>query len=173
MVREQQQRQQLLVVVVVVLHYLWSNIYSPWSHIGAGALGRSEKSIEIKIRPGNTTLSHHIRRSCTSEMIQNLLCKHNSHRRGYPLNNSIGQPPRSHNSPTRGYKLRQFVCLLRTNRAVIVHTDKCACCVLGFCQSEDPPTYSEKRAIEPKKQHRTNINDRHVFPSYLTGLKRS
>ena len=32
-------------------------MYSPWSHKGAGAQGRSEKPNEIKIRHGNTTLS--------------------------------------------------------------------------------------------------------------------
>ena len=34
-----------------------SNIWSPWSHKGARALGRSEKPSDIKFRPGNTTLS--------------------------------------------------------------------------------------------------------------------
>ena len=34
-----------------------SNISRPWSHKGGGALGRSEKPNEIKIRPGNTTLA--------------------------------------------------------------------------------------------------------------------
>ena len=45
------------VVVVVFSHQLLSEILSPWSHKGAGALGRSEKPSEIKIRPGNTTLT--------------------------------------------------------------------------------------------------------------------
>ena len=63
----------VVVVVVVVSRQLLSNILSPWSHKGAGALGRSEKPNKIKNRPGNTTLSRlkrTIRRRRTSEMIQ-------------------------------------------------------------------------------------------------------
>ena len=45
-------------VVVVLTLTLVKHLKSPWSHKGAGALGRPEKPNEIKIRPGNTTLSH-------------------------------------------------------------------------------------------------------------------
>ena len=94
------------------------------------------------------------------------MCKLNSKVRGYPLNYDI-ELPRYHNYPTRGYKLRRLGCLHRTNRTVIVNTEERACC-LDCCQSDDPRTCSEERAIEPKTTIQ-NINDRPVFPSYLTG----
>ena len=50
-------KQREVVVLVFFSHLLLSIIWSPWSHQGAGALGRSEKPSEIKIRQGNTTLS--------------------------------------------------------------------------------------------------------------------
>ena len=87
------------------------------------------------------------------------MCKLNSHGRVYQLNYSI-EVPRSHNYPTRGYKLQRLGCLHRTNRAVIVSIDERACC-LECCQSDGPQACSEKRAIEPK----TTIQRPMIAPS--------
>ena len=102
--------------------------------------------MKIKIRPGKTTLScintHDTKKA---HKRNDPMCKRNSHGRGYPLNYGI-EFPRSHNQPTRSYKLQRLGCLHRTNRTVIVSTAERAC-RLESCHSDDPRA---KRVIEPK-----------------------
>ena len=55
------------------------------------------KPSEIKIRPGNTTLSHlKTHEKEKGEQVKSPMCKLISHSRGYPLNYSI-EFPRAHN----------------------------------------------------------------------------
>ena len=75
--------------------------------------------------------------------------------------------PRSHNYPTRGYKLQRLGCLHRTNRTVTVSTDERACCLKCCCQSDDPRACSKKLSNRTQNHH-TNTRGRPVFPGYLT-----
>ena len=111
-----------------------------------GALRRSEKPNEIKICPGNTTLSSLKRTIRRGAQVKKSNVQTELHGRAYPLNYSV-ELPRSHKYPIRGYKLQRLGCLHRTNRTVIVSTDERACC-LNCCRSDDTRACSETRAIE-------------------------
>ena len=116
-----------------------------WSSI----IGRSEKPSEIKIRPGNTTLSR-LKTHDTDKGAQvkrsNVQTELTRPRVSTQLQHGVPPSPQLTNSRLQTTRLG---CLHRANRTVIVSIDERACC-LECCQSEHPRECSETRAMEPK-----------------------
>ena len=74
--------------------------------------------------------------------------------------------PTTHQLAATNYSGCCLECYLhRTNRTVIVSTDEHAWSAVS---SDDPRACSEKKSNRTKNHH-INIDDRPVFPSYLTG----
>ena len=95
-------------------------IQSPWSHKGAGALGRSEKPNEIKIRPGNTTLSrlktHDTEEGAQQVKRSNVQTELTWPRVDYPLNYSIEFPVPTTNQLAATNYSGWTACTVRTAR---------------------------------------------------------